>query len=721
MNMHHDPELDDVLQDDELRHIAAALRSARRPEPPLDDAFRTALRRQVMTQAWAISEGRHPWWRRVFAPVTFAWAGAAAGLLLIASLVLFNALQPSGGLDQIVIHGNVDGSRNVALQQPILVSFNQPMDHPSTEAAVRIAPATTVTFAWNENTLAVQPTGGDLAPNTQYQVTIGPGAKTASGKKLSSPQTIRFVTQPPPSPAPSPTARPTPQNPVAARQLAALGGAGSPAVQWSADSSSVYFVDGKGALEMVPAAGGTPTVLAPDGVSSPAMSPAGDRLAYIRGGKIEILTLDGGKTEELSVTPAPLVAGWSGDAPIWAAEDGFYTLGADGASRQVAALPAGVAAAEVSISPDGGHAAYAQDGKLFLIDLSTGDSVQVGDAGAAFAAWSPVGPELLYTSGGRLVVSDFAGGTEQTLPGGDAAWSSADAILVGGDTSLVELRPDGSNQTTLADGSFHAPRWAPDSASFTFVRGGALWIGTAPSLPAEVTAVGEASTVVKSFMDARLAGQSDVAAQYLDASGRQAYGTGGISLIPTGGGTFSRYYTLTQEQTGGNPDTVRAVVRLVLSRSNVDVAAFEETLILVRDTTSGRFLIDQATAAPQRNLGNGPEVVSVAVDANTVTVTFDSDLNPSTVTAGVHLVDAAGNPVKASISYANRVVTLDGVKLKPDAQYTLVVATSVQDVNGQAVSAEYDLAVVGPAGRTHGKHRTDQQDSPTPAASASPG
>ena len=58
MNSYHDHELDDVLQDDELRRLAAVLSTARRPEPPVDDAFRTGLRRQLMQEAWAISEGR---------------------------------------------------------------------------------------------------------------------------------------------------------------------------------------------------------------------------------------------------------------------------------------------------------------------------------------------------------------------------------------------------------------------------------------------------------------------------------------------------------------------------------------------------------------------------------------------------------------------------------------------------------------------------------------
>src|SRR5437773_11331460 len=127
MNAFHDPELDDVLQDDELRHVAALLKSASTPEPPLDEAFRTGLRRQLMNEAWSMTEGRGAWWRRAFEPPGLAWAGAAAGLLLIASLLGWLGLQPAGGLDTVVIHCHVAGTRSIDLHQPIRASFNQPM------------------------------------------------------------------------------------------------------------------------------------------------------------------------------------------------------------------------------------------------------------------------------------------------------------------------------------------------------------------------------------------------------------------------------------------------------------------------------------------------------------------------------------------------------------------------------------------------------------------
>jgi len=99
MSMNHDPELDDVLQDDELRRIAALLQATRRAEPPLDEAFRSGLRRQLMQQAWGKAETRTRWWQRLGSPPSLAWGGAAAGILLIASVVVYMTSQQPGVLD----------------------------------------------------------------------------------------------------------------------------------------------------------------------------------------------------------------------------------------------------------------------------------------------------------------------------------------------------------------------------------------------------------------------------------------------------------------------------------------------------------------------------------------------------------------------------------------------------------------------------------------------
>src|SRR6202171_1725214 len=119
MSMRHDPELDDVLQDKELLRLGELLSSAVRPEPPLDDAFQSELRRRLMHQAWEMGEGRPSWWKRAFAPPGMAWIGATAGLLLIASVVVYTTTHQSASSDVSYLSPIYAGHGN-ALPQPVL-------------------------------------------------------------------------------------------------------------------------------------------------------------------------------------------------------------------------------------------------------------------------------------------------------------------------------------------------------------------------------------------------------------------------------------------------------------------------------------------------------------------------------------------------------------------------------------------------------------------------
>ena len=715
MNSYHDPELDDVMQDDELRHIASVLASAQTPDPPLDEAFRTGLRRQLMKEAWATAEGRDRWWRRMVAPPGLAWAGAVAGLLLIASVAVWTAVQPIGS-STIEVRSDVNGDRNVQLERPILVSFNQPMDHPSTEAAVQITPATIVTFSWQANTLSVHPSSGNLAPNTQYQVTIGPGAKTAAGKKLTSAQTITFVTQPPPTPAPSPTPRATPSPVLGAKQLASLGGTTALKAQWSADSSRLYFIDGGGALKVVPAGGGTVTTIAPDGVGALAISPAGDQLAYTRAGKVEVLTFASGQTSEITASERPATTvGWAGTRLLWS--DGFDLFGQSDSGPATIANLSPVGVGPLSFAPDGGHAAFVLDfGDLWLMDIATGKKTELSPHDATFVGWSPGGHGVLYANGDQLIVADVNGVVQAKLSRADASWSTNDAILLGSDTDLYQVHPDGSNLTKLGNGTYRSPLWAPNGTSFAFVRGASVWTGVAPPLPALPSAIDQATASVNGFMDARLKGDADNAGTYMDDNGKKAYAAGGsLNLLITGDPVFSRYYILTSQITDNDPETAVFVVRLVLSHDKLDVSDLEENLTLVRDPSTKQFVVDAASAGARHDLGKGAEVVSVDVKPDTVSVAFDSDLDPGTVTDGVYIVDKNGKRVDANVTYANRTVTLSGVGLKDGQQYRLVVATTVRDVSGNNVVAEYDLDFFGPTTKKHGNDKGVIAVSPSPA------
>ena len=724
MSMQHDPDLDDVLQDQELRRVAALLREARMTEPPLDDAFRSALRRQLMNQAWGMSGGGVPWWRKVFGPTGMVWATATVGVILIGVVVVLTNINQPGSSDQVVVTSPISNQSAVRLQQPIQVTFNQPMDHPSTEAAVQIAPATTVAFSWHENTLSVTPTAGNLAPNTQYQVTIGPGAKTAAGQSLTAPKTITFVTQPPPSPSPSPTpiASPTPRGVLTNQHLLASIPDGITAVLWSPDSSTVYYITGKGALESVPQGGGSATILAADGVSSLAIDAAGDQLAYIRRGNIVILAITAGTTIEVVPTSAPVLVGWTTGGVEWTTADGVYAIGPGGQGK-IAPLPATGTVTAISFAPDGAHLAYTQDQSLDVLDLGTGKTIVLGLSGARFLGWSPDGTGIMYSSAQGVVLADLGGRNTTSLPAGEPSWSTQDEVLLGSDVNLFEMRPDASGQTKLAEGTYHLPEWAPNGVAFTYFRGGELFTASAPApAPPLTSPLDAASSVVNTFMKARK-DNPDRANAYLDDNGRKAYSsaTSGLNLQVTGDPSFSRYYLLTGEITGSHPDTAQFVVRIVLEHNNIDVKTFEETLTLVRTQGSQQFLVDQATAGPVLSLGTTAEVVSVDFTATSVKVTFDSDLKPETVTAGVIILDSKGKQIGNAPVYSKRTVTIDGLDLKAGKGYKLVVLSTVQDVSGNNIAAEYDLAFSGPSD-THGdRHRnTSPSPSPQPSPSASP-
>ena len=724
MSFERDPELDGLFEDPALADFANALHALKADEPPLDTAFRSGLRRQLMQKAWEMTEGRVPWWRRLASPAGLAWSGAAVGTVLIASVVVFMTTQgPGGDVNQVLLTSAVADGRAVQLEKPIPLAFNQPMNHPSTEAAVQVHPTTRVSYTWQGNTLYVQPTGGSLAPNTQYEVTVGPGAKTASGQTVVAPQTVRFVTQSAPSPAP--TRPPTPSTLLTNVKKVAPLIPGGALTMWSPDGRTIFAetsggVVAGGALESIDVASGKVTVLAPDGVTSAAISPAGDRLVYIRNGSLEMLTLSTAATTAITAPGTPAFVSWVSDQIVdrlvFATRDAIYEEAKypSGSSRppappvfiKLASLPDPVVPGQApatwdmvaSISPDGSHAVYVHLAGIYVFDIATGKVATLGSPTKnAGVGWSPHGTRLMYEATTGIVIADTDGNIVVTLPDGIApSWSAQNEILIGSQTELYRVRPDGTGLLKLADGTFSYPQWAPDATTFSFWRGGSLWTARALAPVAPPSAVDQATTVVNSFMQARLDGNKDKATAFLDSAGKAAYGDGGPSLLVTGGPAFSRFYILTSEVSATDSNSVRLIVRLVLAKDKIDVSQFDETLTLMRRESTDPLLVHAASASARRDLGKGPEVVSVDITQDRLTVTFDSDLNATTVPASVMVRDSHGKPLVGGITtYSNHKVTITGLQLIPGNSYTLAVLTSLRDVGGRAVASEYDLDIVG--------------------------
>src|SRR4029077_7974984 len=169
---------------------------------------------------------------------------------------------------------------------------------------------------------------------------------------------------------------------------------------------------------------------------------------------------------------------------------------------------------------------------------------------------------------------------------------------------------------------------------------------------------------------------------------KAAYNSGNPVLVPSADAGFKRYYVLTSEVDPSTPNSVRVVVRLVFAKGKVEKSEVEETLTLKRAQATDPFLIDNATAGSQRELGKGPEVVAVKVTATEIVVTFDSDLVTTTAT-GVTLQDSQGMPVTGSQTYADRIVTFAGLQLTRGAHSRLVVLPSVEDAPSRHAASEY--------------------------------
>jgi hypothetical protein len=335
---------------------------------------------------------------------------------------------------------------------------------------------------------------------------------------------------------------------------------------------------------------------------------------------------------------------------------------------------------------------------LLLLDLQSGKStVLASGAFSPFFGWSPDGARALYSLADGVLIADMDGNTVATLPSGWPSWSLQNEILIGTETDLSEMRPDGTGLVKLADGTFNQPVWSPDSTTFSFVRGGSLWTAQAPAPVTPPTALDQATTVVNDLMLARLSGNNTSATKYLDADGQAAFGRGGATLIPAGETAFSRFYILTSEVASADSNATRFVVRLVFAKDKVDVSQLDETLTLTRREATDPFLVHGVEVGKQRQLGQGPEVVSVDITQDSIVVTFDSDLNPTTVPLSVTIRDARGKPLTGGItSYSNHKATISGLQLIPGTKYTLAVLPSLRDVGARTLASEYDLVILGP-------------------------
>ena len=271
---------------------------------------------------------------------------------------------------------------------------------------------------------------------------------------------------------------------------------------FSPDGKMVAYVEDKnlgrggGGLWIVPADGGTPTLVAEAGnASSPVWSPDGHMLAFIVGGQIQIVPWkrDGGPASEKITIDCPQsidvvrrLAGWTPDNEIGAillppTESALYTQPIQGGMATV--LTHGG-------YPEGPR--WSPDGKRIIctIDVGTGRDGWVGYAIASVPADGGEITTIPVQSETKIATFSCGGGSHVSPDGKTivfAGWRKQAAKY--GHIWILPIEGGKPKQLTdapapLAD-SF--PRWSPDGRNIAFVRA---------NVPADWTAVGKANIYV---------------------------------------------------------------------------------------------------------------------------------------------------------------------------------------------------------------------------------
>lgn len=682
-----DPELEGLFADDpDLGQLAHLLRSVPHLQPEPDPAFRAVLRRRLMREAWEMHEQQQqpklPWYRRLFAGPSMAWAGGVVGVLLIAlAAVLFSNYRPN--TTGVAVYSPMANVQTVPVAQPIQLHFSQPMDRTATEQAIQIHPATRVAFQWpSASTVDITPVNGSLAPATRYQVTVTASAKTSAGQAVAAASTLSFVTAPPtPSGPPSTTPPPGPVVNSGSRlaNLNKLGLAGDQPAAWSLDGRLLYVIGAQGQLRAYSVTGGAPQQIAPDGVQMVVAGPAGP--AYARNGDLVYngQTLSGAN---------PLAIGFNSGRLLYIS--GNQVLGADHSA--VAALNGQPSAA--SFAPGGSRLAYIDSSGLHLLDLTTSKDQLVPNV-SSLGAWPAAGGvRYAYPTGSAVVIMNDAGAATQVHAAGvtDLSWSRDGRLLLAGPNGLYLVSAAGGDPSRLSAAETSQPLWSPAGGNLlSYKQDG--WVWTAQVVQGQQAL--SQDDVVSAFFSARRDRDATQASTYLDDAGKTAFNS--LTLVYGGGQVLTRYQILLEEPG-------RVVVRLVTTQSGVD-SAVDETLVLRRDA-QGRMLIHGASDASPRPLGRGPEVVLVQLTGSQVQVTFDSDLDPSTI-GGVTVAGLSGS---ASYDRRSRTVTIGlGQPLDSGSNYQLQVSDSLHDV-GKRAALPFSLTFVGPPAAA----------TPTPSPSPSP-
>lgn len=561
------------------------------------------------------------------------------------------------------------------------------------------------------------PASGNPAPPTLSPSPLGGAGQGAlllfapdGGVVTTSPTPASVPSQPSPTPAASPSASPSP-SPTATSKPAQT----TPNVSLPAVLPTPTPAPSGPALVELPASSGSPVVLGP-AASAAAFSPNGALLAAASpsqqgGSDILLSAADGSNRSTLTHVSAPVVAlAWAANGRVvYATAQSVQSVTQSGAVQTLASPPATVA----GLAPGGAYALLAPTGSspAALLDLGSGSVRSL--SGAKNGA-----PVAFSADGSTVAWADMSSTPSRLLSGPTAGPSAAAVSLLdpgaalnalalnqdGTQVAYSETPPGGAAKLVVAQLPNGVPlATGPAATALAFSnQGGQLALlvpsaqgsqvqlaqlpGAAPN-PAGPAVPASASQVLHSFLDAQIRG---------DSTAIGALSVPGISAAHLTPGGLSRAVLI---DAVAHPDgTVTAIASLL-----VDPTVLRTTTLVADETMTlapqgGSFVVAALDATQLHPQSSGPHVVGITTGeqhgALTVSVTFDSDLTPSTVPSGLTLQRASGANLPAPVTYdANtRTATLT-LSQDPGGALSVVVNTTLRDINGAAPAATFTAPV----------------------------
>jgi Bacterial Ig-like domain len=378
------------------------------------------------------------------------------------------------------------------------------------------------------------------------------------------------------------------------------------------------------------------------------------------------------------------------------------------------AAPDSSAAAPYAVSSDTGRivdlSGSGSGGQVQLTGLAAGDAPAFG-TGGRHVAWvdrSGAGPVIdvaaLDGSSAPIHVAVPGLAADDTITGLalDAAGDRvAYAVQHAGGTDEVRVGrvSDGDTLGTAASHQPSVPVFSPDGTSLAFLsRDGSRIVAeqvSAPGAPVDGASVpAAAAQAIDHLVDAEVAGDRQELDRLVASSDvEEAL----LDHLPDG---LSRGYVISALATG---DAVTAQVRLLRDPTNDHPAAAftDETVTLTRGADGYR-VTQGSIPEPLHDQPSGPQVIHVAswadrsADDTTVRLTFDSDLDPSSVNpVGIALAGApAGATPTVTYDAPSRTLTVTFAGI-PHQPLDLTVNIGLRDVNGQGMADPF-RARIGP-------------------------